>query len=92
MNSIKILPEWKFRGVNDLLLLRVKIHKKDPAIGTTSLTRANNEGCSICVMCIIYDISNALTDCRVKGLSGLVISIEKGKSHMGLNLVGVERR
>lgn len=37
-NSIKILPEWKFTGVNDLLLLRVKIHKKDPAIGTTSLT------------------------------------------------------
>lgn len=90
MNSIKILPEWKFRGVNDLLLLRVKIHKKDPAIGTTSLTRAKIRG--LFDMCIVYDISNALTDCRVKGLSGLVISIEKGKSHMGLNLVGVARR
>lgn len=42
-------------------------------------------------MCIVYDILNVLIDCRVKGLLGFVILIEKGKSYMGLNLVGVVR-
>lgn len=30
-------------------------------------------------MCIVYDILNVLIDCRVKGLLGFVILIEKGK-------------